>query len=221
MGRPSGSGLAWTSARVRPAWLAAILFAVAVVSVKPFVAPLGWAAFDAREYHFAVINYFVAHGFDFGFPPVLAMFPGMHAIFAGTARVLGLGELAFDGWPAFAMQSVVAALYIAALCRLWLVATAGRPGAAALLPPLFCSSYPVYSWLWPTTDLGADACYGALLLIALRPGLPDLRRAAAFAALTVLATVFRQIYAPLGAGLLAVALLRLWTGEARDRKSVV
>lgn len=187
---------------------AGIIFPLVVLFLKLVSPNLGWAALDAKLFHFPVINYFIDKGIDLNYPPGLVMFPGMHAIFATVARLLRTGPLAFDGWPAFAIQSGWGLAYTAAVVQLFKkTAQEGQPDAAWLLP-MFCSSYPIYSWLWPTTDIGAYFCLFAMTLVAWDVREITLYKVTAFTVLAVVGTLFRQNYAVVSLGLFAGTILR-------------
>lgn len=170
---------------------------IAVVLVKIFARNGGWAEIDATKFHFAIIDYFIVSGFDWNYPQVAPMYPGMHVFFALFARTLHLGTLVPTDWAAFAIQSIWGIAFIVAafaiVMRLHRLAPhVERP---LLLLILLCSSYPIASWIWPTTELGAYAClYGMIALTVGRTEL-SLAQSLLFTALVTIATLFRQNYA--------------------------
>jgi hypothetical protein len=173
------------------------------VAILKLVAPTkGWAASDAFNYHFPVINYFISHGFDGQYPNLLAMYPGMHLFFAAVARAFGLDSLAFDGIDAFLIQSIWGIAFLALsywmlvrLCR-----TATQVAATSLV--VFSSSYILLPWLWPTTDLGTLVFFlGMLAAMQLAETNPSAARLFA-SVCAVGAVLFRQSSATLGAAIL-------------------
>jgi hypothetical protein len=172
----------------------------------------GWAIGDAHDYHFPIINYFIQHGFDLQYPSdLIAMFPGMHMYFAWVARVFGWSEVGFASREALLIQSV---LGVSLLCALYRVAVnvARRPIAVVILMlPVLSSSFVLYSWVWPTTDLGSLAFYAWMLALLVGAPLPTVGTSLAHSLLSGAAVMFRQSYAVLSAATLANIIVRAIT----------
>ncbi|MBB5751861.1 hypothetical protein [Prosthecomicrobium pneumaticum] len=188
-----------------------LTYVLIVFSLHGFSTGGGWAAQDSRFAHFPIINYFIQNGFDLGYPPDrIAMFPGMHAVFALVAILFRLPELRFDGISALLIQSVFGVFFLSGVIR---IASKLRlePGSATVLYlPVFSSSYPLFSWVWPTTDLGSLAFYVWMLVLLIPPRRWNASSAGAYSLLTALSLLFRQSNALLGAAPLADLLVRRW-----------
>jgi hypothetical protein len=170
-----------------------------------------WARGDSEIYHFPIINYFITHGFDRNYPAdLIAMFPGMHAYFAWVARLWGLTSLRFNSLTAFLIQSEFGLLLLWALVRLAQQAAGARLAVAVLALPVLSSSYLMYSWVWPTTDLGSMAFYAWMLVLLLQNPVPSLKIITLFSVLTALAMLFRQSAAVLSVCPLACACVDAW-----------
>jgi len=173
------------------------VFGILVVLVKLFARNGGWAEIDATKFHFAIIDYFIVSGFDWNYPQVAPMYPGMHVFFAIIARLLHLGPLVPTDWASFAIQSIWGISFVVAAVAIThrvhaLTARVERP---LLLLILLCSSYPIASWIWPTTELGAYAAMYGLIALSIGRTALTLPQALQFAGLAAIATLFRQNYA--------------------------
>jgi hypothetical protein len=128
-----------------------------------------WAATDSRDFHFPIINYFVKNGFDLNYQSdLIAMFPGMHMLFASAARLFALNQLSLDGLPAFLFQSAFGVFFLAALLRIVRHTAVNSVAVAVLVLPAISTSYILYSWVWPTAELGSIALYAWMLALLVR-----------------------------------------------------
>lgn len=178
--------------------VAAIIYIAVVITAKMSFPRTGWSVRDSHDYHFPVINYFLQHGLNRAYPLGLSMIPGMHVLFSGVATIFGLRSLDWDGVPAFLIQSVGELLFLGAVTALYRLACARGSGSWPLLLPLLCSSIPFASWLWPTTDLGPLVAFLCSILVLARTPRLSLASALTYAALVLVASLFRQNYATLG-----------------------
>jgi hypothetical protein len=197
--------------------IVAICYCIVVVGV--WVAPIppaNWAIGDARDYHFPIINYFIQHGFDLNYPPdLVAMFPGMHMYFASVARAFGWSELGFTSAKALLVQSVLGILLLCALYRVAVNVTRSPAAVVILMLPVLSSSFVLYSWVWPTTDLGSLAFYTWMLALLVVAPRPTAGTSLAHSLLTGAAVMFRQSSAVMGAASLANIIVRAITHRAK------
>ncbi|HXP65232.1 MAG TPA: hypothetical protein VN815_07145 [Steroidobacteraceae bacterium] len=174
----------------------------------------GWAEGDARAYHFPIINYFMENGFDLHYPPdLIAMFPGMHLFFAYVARGIGLAQLPVNSPAALLIQSVFGVLLLLALYRLALATTRSRIAVVVLALPVISSRYVLYSWVWPTTDLGSLAFYAWMLAFLTDSPLPTPKTSIGHSVLTAASIFFRQSYAVLSLASIANSLALAVSGR--------
>ncbi len=184
-----------------------------IVVVAKWLAPdVGWAASDARDAHFPAINYFIAYGFDLGYPGGFAMFPGMHAFTAFWARIFGIESLAFNGFPAFAIQSISGLLFLFSIWRLAALVAKEPADAVIGVVVILSSSYWLYAWVWPTTELGGYICYAFMMVLLLSADRDRWQTGAAFSVLGVVSVLWRQSSAPLAAALLLNSLSERFFG---------
>jgi hypothetical protein len=191
---------------------AAIAFPLAyfllILALRNFAGRGGWADFDARSFHFRVINHFLESGFNFDYPQdLIAMYPGMHLFFAAVGRVLGLRTMAYDGLAAFAIQSIFGIVLCIAAYKLTLKLCDSVLQAAFFLIATLSSSYISFSWISPTTELGSSALY-LLMIIILIDERSGLRDALGFSFLATASTLFRHSNAPLSAAFAANTMLQ-------------
>lgn len=199
-----------------PLWALALAFVALVVLMRLVAQPNGWAAVDARGYHFPVINHFLARGgFSLDYPLGLSMFAGMHAAFATLARALGFGPLAYDSLAAFGVQSVFGLAYVALLVATTRALLPQAQRRALLFFIAASSSYALASWLWPTTDVLSFTFYLAFVLLCALPMSGPVVIAAVVVA--ALAPFVRQNFAVLASAfafrlVLEALLRREWPG---------
>lgn len=200
-----------------------IAFVAAVVLTKLLARSGGWAELDATQFHFAIIDYFITNGFDWNYPQVAPMYPGMHAFFAGIARALHLGPLVPTDWAAFAIQSIWGILYVGMATAIVIRTRTltNRLDQPLLFLILVCSSYPIASWIWPTTELGAYASMYGLVAVSLGRAQLSLREALLFAGLAVISTLFRQTYAVFALSPVAVYALASLSGRTPFRAATL
>jgi hypothetical protein len=156
------------------------------------------AAFDAFYYHVPQINEFIAHGFRPNYTNFVAMTPGLHLLYAYLARSLGITSFTFDSGLLFAIQSLWMVAYLA--LNVFIIRKTYERNNAGLpmVLPLLASAYPVYSWVWPTTDLPATVVY--LIAIAFEFGRwRAATRLAFYAVLGAAGVLLRQHYGFLAA----------------------
>ena len=127
------------------------------------------AAWDDFYFHMPQINYFLANGFNNGYHSFVAMIPGMHLLYAGLAFLFGVSHLDYQNNLIFALHSFWVVLYIS--CALYIAYRLSEINSVrpiVFIVPLLCSSYPVYSWIWPTTDLPMTVLFFAISFIEIR-----------------------------------------------------
>ncbi len=188
-------------------FLPTVLFILFAILAK-FVSPnIGWAASDAKVFHIPVINEFIRSGIHFDYKIALAMFPGMHIVFAEIAKLFGITALSPDGWAAFAIQPLFAALYLVGLNYIFSRIRLSPSNRALALLINLGSSYLLYSWLWPVTDLSAFVCYLGATIVIMCERSPSLTSSIAYALLVLGAAFFRQNFVSLSAGPLILLFL--------------
>lgn len=197
--------------------VAAIALLIGVFSIWVLAPPKGWAADDAHIWHFPVINFLIANGYGLDYDPdLIAMFPGMHVFFAFVARWLGIKQLSFDGLPAFLIQSIPGLLFLFGLFKIVRQLAVDLLSTLLLIVPVVSSSYVLYSWVWPTPDLGSLTFYIWMVVLLLKA--PPLSPFAAitFSGLTVGAMLFRQSNAVLGFSLIPNVALGMLVSRPRS-----
>lgn len=146
--------------------VAAIAFLIGVFSIWVLAPPRGWAADDARIWHFPVIDFLITNGYRLDYDPdLIAMFPGMHLFFAFFARLLGIKQLSFDGLQAFLIQSILGLFFLFGLFRIVRQLAVDLLSTLLLITPVLSSSYVWYSWVWPTPDLGSLTFYTWMVVL--------------------------------------------------------
>lgn len=190
--------------------VAAVAFLIGVFSIWALAAPNGWAATDSRSYYFPIINFLIANGYRLDYDPdLIAMFPGMHIFFAFFARLFGIKQLSFDGFQAFLIQSSLGLFFLCGLFKIVRQLAVDLLSTLLLIVPVLSSSFVLYSWVWPTPDLGSLAFYIWMVALLLKEASPSSSVAIAFSGLTAGAMLFRQSNAVLGFALIPNAALRI------------
>ena len=117
------------------------------------------AAFDAFYYHVPQINEFITNGFRADYTNFVAMTPGLHLLYAYLGHAFGITAFAYDSFLLFAIHSVWMVAYLA--LNLFIIRKVYERNNSGLIMvlPVLASSYPIYSWVWPTTDLPATVLY--------------------------------------------------------------
>ncbi|BAR54385.1 hypothetical protein ACVIWV_001046 [Bradyrhizobium diazoefficiens] len=183
--------------------VAAIAFLIGVFSIWVLAPPRGWAADDARIWHFPVIDFLITNGYRLDYDPdLIAMFPGMHLFFAFFARLLGIKQLSFDGLQAFLIQSILGLFFLFGLFRIVRQLAVDLLSTLLLITPVLSSSYVWYSWVWPTPDLGSLTFYTWMVVLLLKEPPLSPSVSIAFSGLTAGAMLFRQSNAVLGFSLI-------------------
>jgi hypothetical protein len=185
-------------------WLFAILIFALGVAVK-----LSWlhrvvdvdsnqAAWDAFYYHTPQINEFITNGFRRDYANFVAMTPGLHVLYADLARVFGITAFTYDSGLLFAIHSLWMIAYLA--LNVFIIRKVYERNNAGLIIvlPVLASSYPVYSWVWPTTDLPATVLYLAVIAIKFRD-VRETPQLVFYAALGAVGVLLRQHYGFLAA----------------------
>jgi hypothetical protein len=194
--------------------LIGLAFVSVVFGVWLFAPAKGWAAGDSSAAHFPIINYFIKNGFDLNYQSdLVAMFPGMHMLFASAARLFALHQLSLDGLPAFLFQSVFGVFFLAALLRIVRHTAVNSVAVAVLVLPAISTSYILYSWVWPTTELGSIALYAWMLALLVRTSRVTAPVAISHSLLTAMSIFLRQSNAVLGFSLFSTSLFRALTGS--------
>jgi hypothetical protein len=172
------------------------------------------AAWDAYYYHVPQINEFIAHGFRGHYQNFVAMTPGLHMLYAAIGIALGVKEFAYDSSLLFAIHSVWMVAYIGLNLAIIHKMYQRNDTALVMVLPLLASSYPIYSWVWPTTDLPATDLYLAAIVIEFHAWRPAWRsqaaRLAIYAVLGAVGVMIRQHYgflAAIPAGILIAEFL--------------
>src|ERR1700730_6192464 len=196
--------------------VAAIAFLIGVFSIWVLAPPRGWAADDARIWHFPVINFLITNGYRLYYDPdLIAMFPGMHAFFAFFARLLGIKQLSFDGLQAFLIQSILGLFFLFGLFKIVRQLAVDLLSTLLLIVPVVSSSYVLYSWVWPTPDLGSLTFYIWMVVLLLKEPPLNSSVAITFSGLTAGAMLFRQSNAVLGFSLIPNVALRILVSRPR------
>jgi hypothetical protein len=197
--------------------VAAIAVLIGVFSIWVLAPPRGWAATDSRYYHFPIINFLITNGYRLDYDPdIIAMFPGMHVFFAFFARLLGIKQLSFDGLQALLIQSILGLFFLFGLFKIVRELAVGPLSTLLLIVPVVSSSFVLYSWVWPTPDLGSLTFYIWMVVLLLKE--PPLSSSVAiiFSGLTVGAMLFRQSNAVLGFSLIPVVAFRMLVNRPRS-----
>ena len=87
------------------------------------------------------------------------MTPGLHIAYAYIARFLNLGEFDYQSPILFAIHSVWMVLYLALNVGIVHSVCLRNEASMIIAIPMLASSYAVFSWIWPTTDLPAADLY--------------------------------------------------------------
>ena len=156
------------------------------------------AAWDAFYYHVPQINEFITNGFRPDYSNFVAMTPGLHLLYAYLARGFGITSFAYDSGLLFAVHSLWMVAYLA--LNMFIIGKVYQRNNAGLIIvlPMLASAYPVYSWVWPTTDLPATVLYLTAIAIEFRTW-REINRLAAYAVLGVAGVLLRQHYGFLAA----------------------
>ncbi len=170
------------------------------------------AAFDAYYYHVPQINEFISHGFSANYHNFVAMTPGLHLLYAGMAQLIGLSDLDYRSGTLFAIHSIWMLLYLGLNLTIILNVLKRNEHALIITLPLLASSYPAFSWIWPTTDLPATVLYLIAINLEFYTWKSNTPRLIMYALLGAAGVFIRQHYAFLAgipAGMLVIeALLR-------------
>ena len=156
------------------------------------------AAWDAFYYHVPQINEFITNGFRPDYSNFVAMTPGLHLLYAYLARGFGITSFAYDSGLLFAVHSLWMVAYLA--LNMFIIGKVYQRNNAGLIIvlPMLASAYPVYSWVWPTTDLPATVLYLTAIAIEFRTW-REINRLAAYAVLGAAGVLLRQHYGFLAA----------------------
>ena len=156
------------------------------------------AAWDAFYYHVPQINEFITNGFRPDYTNFIAMTPGLHLLYAYLARGFGITSFAYDSGLLFAIHSLWMVAYLA--LNMFIIGKVYHRNNAGLIIvlPLLASAYPVYSWVWPTTDLPATVLYLTAIAIEFRAW-REINRLTAYAVLGAAGVLLRQHYGFLAA----------------------
>ena len=156
------------------------------------------AAWDAFYYHVPQINEFITNGFRPDYSNFVAMTPGLHLLYAYLARGFGITSFAYDSGLLFAVHSLWMVAYLA--LNMFIIGKVYQRNNAGLIIvlPMLASAYPVYSWVWPTTDLPATVLYLTAIAIEFRTW-REINRLTAYAVLGVAGVLLRQHYGFLAA----------------------
>jgi hypothetical protein len=156
------------------------------------------AAFDALFYHTPQINEFINHGFSSDYANFVAMTPGLHILYAYLARALGITAFTYDSFVLFGIHSLWMVAYLA--LNVFIIRRVHERHKAGLIIalPVLASSYPIYSWIWPTTDLPATVLYLAAIVVEFY-GLRQTPRLIFYALLGAVGVLLRQHYGFLAA----------------------
>jgi hypothetical protein len=174
-----------------------VVYFILVLGLRSFTFGGGWASFDARMFHFPVINYFLGSQFDFDYPKdMIAMFPGMHMFFAAAGRIFNLNSMEYNGIAAFSIQTMFGLLLLGAMYKLSMAVCNSVAQLLLLYSTSLSSSYTLYSWIWPTTELGSYAFYIFMLVILIGQN-KSARTSIVFSILTAASMLFRQSNATL------------------------
>jgi hypothetical protein len=156
------------------------------------------AAFDAFYYHVPQINEFITHGFRATYTNFVAMTPGLHLLYAYLARSFGITSFTYDSGLLFAIHSLWMIAYLALNVFIIRKIYERNKAGSIMVLPLLASAYPIYSWVWPTTDLPATVLY--LTAIAIEFGnRREASRLALYAVLGAAGVLLRQHYGFLAA----------------------
>lgn len=156
------------------------------------------AAWDAFYYHVPQINEFITNGFRPDYSNFVAMTPGLHLLYAYLARGFGITSFAYDSGLLFAVHSLWMVAYLA--LNMFIIGKVYQRNNAGLIIvlPMLASAYPVYSWVWPTTDLPATVLYLTAIAIEFRTW-REINRLTAYAVLGAAGVLLRQHYGFLAA----------------------
>ncbi len=156
------------------------------------------AAFDAFYYHVPQINEFITNGFRTNYTNFVAMTPGLHVLYAYLARGLGITSFAYDSGLLFAIHSLWMIAYLALNVFIMRKVYERHSAGLIMVLPVLASSYPIYSWVWPTTDLPATVLYLAAIAIEFRTW-RETSRLILYAVLGAIGVLLRQHYGFLAA----------------------
>ncbi len=156
------------------------------------------AAWDAYYYHVPQINEFITHGFRPDYTNFIAMTPGLHLLYANIARGFGITSFAYDSGLLFAIHSLWMVAYLA--LNMFIIRKVYERNATGLIIvlPLLASAYPIYSWVWTTTDLPATVLYLIAIAIEFRTW-RETNRLIVYTALGAVGVLLRQHYGFLAA----------------------
>jgi hypothetical protein len=156
------------------------------------------AAWDAFYYHVPQINEFITHGFRPNYTNFVAMTPGLHLLYAYLARGLGITSFTYTSGLLFAVHSLWMVAYLA--LNMFIIRKVYERNNAGLVMvlPVLASAYPIYSWVWPTTDLPATVLYLTAIAIEFRAW-RGAGRLVFYAALGAVGVLVRQHYGFLAA----------------------
>ena len=156
------------------------------------------AAFDAFYYHTPQINEFIANGFRADYTNFVAMTPGLHLLYASLAHVLGVTAFTYDSLLMFGIHSLWMIAYLALNVFIIRQVYQRHDSGLVIALPILASSYPIFSWIWPTTDLPATVLYLAAIAIEFR-GLREIPRLLFYTLLGAVGVLLRQHYGFLAA----------------------
>jgi hypothetical protein len=180
-------------------WLAIGLFIFGIlVKISWLYRPINLytnqAAFDTFYYHVPQINEFITHGLSEKYHNFVSMTPGLHIAYAYIARSLNLGEFDYQSPTLFAIHSVWMVLYLALNVGIVHSVCLRNEASMIIAIPLLASSYAVFSWIWPTTDLPAADLYLTAVFLEFQTWPSDRARMLIYAALGVVGILIRQQY---------------------------
>jgi hypothetical protein len=126
----------------------------------------------------------------------------MHVYFAAVGKLFGISHLAYNGATAFLIQTSWGLMFLYAVYRLLTAVCLDRVQVVIAALMAFSSSYTLFSWLWPTTELGAMTCFAVMLVVLVTKSGYSSQQRSLFSLATIVAVLIRQNNATLSAAML-------------------